>query len=401
MEELWNEQPSPVENDGEVFGETSAGHLSPVLAVEETGERGVTGREVEGSNCDGGDICEAGAAEIVEEEVRKEQTASNLPVDEDVEDKVEERGEVREGERDREEGEEEGECVVVDEVLEEEGSLADMNWTILTPDVSCLLDAIVTPDLPEDEEQQQATCQDSCCVETENKDEREEETSTGNESSPDGSVNSSVTRSSDTASCGLRDEEMSLDTSPTSSQLTESVGGEMEGEEGGGFISGLPYTHPRWSDTESAGLSPAVPPLTQPNFDDLSSSASSVADVSLPALPHPLSLPQTPSSTYFTTPPSPPPTTSVSVYHTARLPPPSPPSRSRTPSPPLSHQTPTPSTHHSPSPPPHTSLHSPPSSHITISSSPPSHTHTSVIVLDSSDEEEADDKLDNCKCVEI
>ena len=278
------------------------------------------GGERERSLCDisdDGEGTEAGIDGEEEEEEGEDLVASRLTpaeVDQRVGGEVEERGE--EGDEDLAgEGEEEEDGGVVDDVVddEQEDSLENMNWTILTPDISCLQDTVVSPDTPEGEQQQAR--------------------------------------------------KMSPKTSSASSLLTDSIGGE------GGSTGG---------EERGRSMFSGDPVMSQLNFDQ-SSSASSCIDLSSSAHPH------LPPQTPYYTPSSPPPCAS-SIYYTAPLPHPSSPSHSSTPSPPSHHTHP----HHS-----HTPLHSIPSSHVSISSSPPLLTHTSVIILGSSDEEDADDKLEN------
>ena len=266
------------------------------------------------------------------------------------------------------------------------GEYYEADWSFYTPDISCASDS----------GEQQVTPGDLVLA----GDEREGDGYSESKSNPPlTSVDSPAAAS---------DEEMLYEIR-TPSQPADSLSG-GEGEEV--LDLGLPYSHPDWSSMKSTGPSPPVL-LTQPNFDDLSSSESGTGDVSLSSVSPAHT---TSSSAYYTLFSSSLP--SASVYNTAAEPPSSSPShilsspspQTLSPSRPSPCHTLSPSPPHSiPSrclttPPPESPPHSLPSSHISIESSSPPQSHalprntdsSPIIILDSSDEEDADSKLENC-----
>ena len=324
-----------VEEKGEEEKEGEAGNQ------DEKEERGSVEKE-EGEGAD------EGSARGREEGEKEDKGEAEEEEEREVVD--EEKGEAEE---EREDG---GEVVVNDDVEEEEEN-SDMDWTMHTPDISCLPDTILTPDVPPENEQQ------------------------------------------------LHHQAVYPDDRPDCDDIEE----KCDSVEGDSSTSAPLYTAPGWSGNRSCQLSPTI--LVQPNFD-LSASSIDVSLSSSSVHSHPHFHPQTPSTAYYTPSSRPP---RVSSYFTAPLPPPSSPSHSSTPS----LQTPAHSTHYSPTPPPHpthcsptppphpthcsptplnhTPSHSLPSSHISLSPSPQSHIQqTSAITVDSSDDEQADTNLENC-----
>ena len=399
------------------------------------------------SHCEIGDSGDNGAAETAEiqEEDGRERVELNLQLSEGDE-KFD--GDLTHS---VEEGDEGGCDMVESEVgsVIEEGVLGadefnwtvstpDINWTVSTPDISSVSGQMNTPQDPPHSTEEEAEREDT--------EDRETVGSTDSRSTQSNSADRATYTSSssyhESYSTTSRHTQSSTATYTSSSSYHESYSTTSQHTQSSlssrmsastDRLTGTPY-----SASYSAGMGPTgiISPgvVPQPNFDDLSSSGASGEG----ACPSPHSLTNTHSThslLYYTPFSSSPPRSSLSTYHTAALSPSHPHPSHHTPYSQPSHSpssqgtpsSPTDSQRHSLTPshislsscsPPHplTPSHislsscSPPHpltpSHISLSSCSPPHTHTlstdkgesSVIVLDSSDDEEADNKLDNCEC---